>query len=409
MQDETVMFEQFVRSLGRDSATVDIFFRFRKDFFVFTRQADGPKFSAMGDVTIEILDSTDNSISRHIQSFTMVSDDNALPILREQYWQGFATFRLPRGRSTALCSVTDKESGHKQFQMRLPLMMHQSRAAVSSPLLVQSFDAVAGIVPCNYGGNAFFSSPLFVAAALTRITPPLQATYSLTRSLYDDEEHVTYQGDTTVPAIVLPKTRLVPMLDSTHTVIYRFEPDSVDAVGVVELPGELMPQGRYTLRIRFGGPDTASLRTGFAMRWIGMPQSLRDLDFATAAMKYITTEDEYDKLRSGRLASRVQAFENFWKKLDPTPGTAFNERLAEYFRRVDHAYTAFRTLKDDNGITTDRGKIYILYGAPAAHDRVLSPSNAPREVWRYPALKKTFTFEDSSRQGNYQLIQSDTQ
>lgn len=227
--------------------------------------------------------------------------------------------------------------------------------------------------------------------------------------MLDGEEHVPVQRDTTVPTIVLPHTHLEPVLDANHTVVYRCAPDSSASVALVQLAGEQLPQGRYDLRLRFDAEDTTTLRTNFALRWVDMPQSLRDLDFATAAMKYITTDDEYDRLRSGKRAARVQAFDAFWKKLDPTPGTAYNERLAEYFRRVDHAFTAFRTLKEENGIVTDRGRIYILYGSPTATERSLSAANAPREIWRYTALKKLFTFEDTSRQGNYKLIQTDTQ
>jgi GWxTD domain-containing protein len=404
VQDDIVSFEAFFRSVQPDSATVDILFRFRRDFFVFAREPGALTFSATGEVTVEILDSTDNSISRHIQSITLSSNDNSPVFLRQQSWQGLATFRLPRGRMTALCVLTDKESAQKQFQVRLPLIAHRLIAAASSPLLVRSFDSATGLIPCNVGGSALFNSPLYLVTAVRPITRRATATYSLTRNLYDGEEHSVFQKDTTVSVTVLRGRRLVPGLDSNNAVVYAFAPDSLQSIAVLKLPGEQLPQGRYDLRLRFDDADTNSLRLSFGVRWSDMPQSLRDLDFATAAMKYITTDDEFDRLRSGRHALRVQAFDDFWKNQDPTPATAYNERLAEYFRRVDYAYVTFRTLKEENGIVTDRGRIYILYGAPSVKDRLLS-----REVWQYASLKKIFTFEDTSRQGNYKLIQTDTQ
>jgi GWxTD domain-containing protein len=152
------------------------------------------------------------------------------------------------------------------------------------------------------------------------------------------------------------------------------------------------------------GTDTAGISEELFVRWPQMPQSLTDLDFSIAAMKHYLSEDEYDELRSGGRAARIHKFEEFWKKKDPTPGTAYNEAMAEYFRRVDVAVVQFRTIKSDNGAATDRGKIFILYGSPVKVERSLDPGKAPREIWKYPSLGKTFIFEDPSRQGEYTLI-----
>ncbi len=409
MQDDAVAFEAVHRSMRGDSSTVDIMFRFRHDFFVFARAAGSPSYTAAAEVSIEILDSTESSVSRHIESFTLTSIDNAMTSLRTRYWQGVATFRLPRGRFMALCTVTDRESEKKQVQQRLPLVMPRPHTASSSLILARSFDSAAGLVPCNLGGAAFFGADLYVAAELPQAPPSNSAVYSLTRTINEGEDRLPYQRDTSVRLTVFPNRRLVPVVDSMRSLVYRLTPDPSGAVCILPLNGTTLPQGRFELTLRLSGADTSRLRSAFALRWIDMPQSLRDLDFAAAAMKHITTDDDLDMLTSGRRAARIQAFENFWKTQDPTPGTAYNERLAEYFRRVDYAFTAYRTLKEENGIFTDRGKIHILYGSPSSKERPFSPGAAPREVWRYASLGKVFTFEDSSRQGNYKLIHTDTQ
>ncbi|MCX6136970.1 MAG: GWxTD domain-containing protein, partial [Ignavibacteriales bacterium] len=63
-----------------------------------------------------------------------------------------------------------------------------------------------------------------------------------------------------------------------------------------------------------------------------------------------------------------------------------------------------RTIKNDNGVATDRGRVSILYGSPSTVERSLDPGKAPREIWKYPSLGKTFVFEDQTRQGDYTLI-----
>jgi GWxTD domain-containing protein len=137
-----------------------------------------------------------------------------------------------------------------------------------------------------------------------------------------------------------------------------------------------------------------------------MPLSLTDLDIATLPLQYITTEDEYSALREGGRSSRIEKFDEFWSKKDPTPETAYNEMMAEFYKRVDIATAAYRTLKEQNGALTDRGKIFILYGKPTTTDRMLKPGDVPREIWKYSFLKKMFVFEDPSRQGNYKLTES---
>jgi GWxTD domain-containing protein len=82
--------------------------------------------------------------------------------------------------------------------------------------------------------------------------------------------------------------------------------------------------------------------------------------------------------------------------------------MTVYFQRVDYAFANFRTLKEENGALTDRGKIYILYGKPSNVERSLAPGGPPKETWTYGSLNREFIFEDPSRQGNYKLIASGT-
>src|SRR5207247_6934283 len=90
---------------------------------------------------------------------------------------------------------------------------------------------------------------------------------------------------------------------------------------------------------------TDTMRQNFHLRWIGMPFSLRNLQTAVDALEYTAPEKEFKEMRSANPRKQKLLFEEFWKKRDPTPGTAFNEVMEEYYRRVDHASTAFSTLR----------------------------------------------------------------
>ncbi len=92
---------------------------------------------------------------------------------------------------------------------------------------------------------------------------------------------------------------------------------------------------------------------------------------------------------------RDQFIEAFWQRRDPTPDTEENEFKEEHYRRIEYANEHYAA--GIAGWRTDRGRIYIMYGAPdeisgnpggGAYDRPIeegggSTSTYPFEDWRY--------------------------
>ena len=97
----------------------------------------------------------------------------------------------------------------------------------------------------------------------------------------------------------------------------------------------------------------------------------------------------------------------YWKKQDPTPETAYNERMDEFYRRADYAYFNFaRNARLLDGALTDRGKIYILYGAPTNIERSFLLGEQPVEIWSYSNnVKRIVKFTDPSGHGDYKLTE----
>ncbi len=141
----------------------------------------------------------------------------------------------------------------------------------------------------------------------------------------------------------------------------------------------------------------------FETLWLDMPNSLYDLDLATRVLKYSATSDDFDDLTSGNFEERVGKFKAYWAKKDPTPDTRKNEIMAEYYRRVDYAYSKFFTGKE-YGWRTDRGKIYILYGEPDSRNRYFPPNEPSQEIWIYKKANKTFVFADIDSKGDFKLL-----
>ncbi len=101
---------------------------------------------------------------------------------------------------------------------------------------------------------------------------------------------------------------------------------------------------------------------------------------------------------------REHFIEQFWRRRDPNPQTEENEFREQYYLRIAHANMTFGFGKTA-GWKTDRGRIYIIYGAP---DEVEQQGLA--ETWQYhyrPVFRgdAKFQFVDLNRTGEFRLRQ----
>ena len=143
-----------------------------------------------------------------------------------------------------------------------------------------------------------------------------------------------------------------------------------------------------------------------------LPESWFDDDEWRLLVQHIISADELATYSRSRTAVERDAFiARFWTRRDPTPGTAVNEFRDEFMRRVDYANAHFGNPADPahSGMETDRGRVHVLLGAPAAIDRL--PGGA-REVWNYePAAGEISTLSvefavpsGATCDGTYRLV-----
>ncbi len=110
----------------------------------------------------------------------------------------------------------------------------------------------------------------------------------------------------------------------------------------------------------------------------------------------LKTDDERDKF-----------IEQFWLKRDPTPGTPENEYKEEFYRRVAYANETFGSKIP--GWKTDRGMIYIKYGAPDEIEKGGGTTTTyPFEKWRYRYIEGigndvVIEFVDPAGNGEYHM------
>ncbi|MGH9670438.1 MAG: GWxTD domain-containing protein [Terriglobales bacterium] len=138
------------------------------------------------------------------------------------------------------------------------------------------------------------------------------------------------------------------------------------------------------------------------VRWIIMDEEM-------SAFKQLSNDEERD-----------QFIEQFWLRRDPTPDTVENEYKEEHYRRIAYANEHFQAGKA--GFRTDRGRIYVMFGAPDEIDSHPSggyyqrpqeegggaTSTYPFEIWRYRYLEDigqeiNIEFVDPCMCGDYHM------
>jgi len=128
------------------------------------------------------------------------------------------------------------------------------------------------------------------------------------------------------------------------------------------------------------------------------------LESSLEILRYIATRKEMMELWKAAPEQRDSAIEAFWKGRDPTPQTIRNEAREEFYQRVEEANRQYSSsLKP--GWMTDRGRIFIKYGAPDEIERhPFEPNYHAYEIWYYYREGLKFLFMDAHGFGEYKLM-----
>ncbi len=165
--------------------------------------------------------------------------------------------------------------------------------------------------------------------------------------------------------------------------------------------------GHYVVIARVVGSGDRTLVSAekrFELRWSGLERQVRDLDDAIAQLGPIAKGKELEAMASAATSEeKRRRFEAFWKKRDPTPRTARNERMEEYYYRVWFADSRYSS-PGGRGWRSDRGKVYLRFGEPDKTDRYPINAREKFEVWTYAQLNRRFIFVDRSGDGTFVLF-----
>jgi GWxTD domain-containing protein len=131
-------------------------------------------------------------------------------------------------------------------------------------------------------------------------------------------------------------------------------------------------------------------------------------DFFEKSM-FISSAAEIDKYESLSDEGPKRKFlTEFWDARDNNPDDGKNQELVDYLKRLEISNERFRAMSKE-GWTTDRGRVYLIYGEPSEIDRYPNETETrPYEIWHYNEIEGgvQFVFGDVTGFSEYILLHS---
>lgn len=123
------------------------------------------------------------------------------------------------------------------------------------------------------------------------------------------------------------------------------------------------PAGAYHLLVEADDGKTLYGQAGadFSVAWelVNWQKPMRDI---LVEARILLGDREFADFSTMTLGEQEEFMKKFWRKLDPTPSTAVNEAHDKFVQRVAYADAHFGGVM--RGALSDRGYIYIRFGAP---------------------------------------------
>lgn len=163
--------------------------------------------------------------------------------------------------------------------------------------------------------------------------------------------------------------------------------------------------GNYSIEITDKAENKNLTVKEFNFKWTDFPVTVKDLDLAIAQCIYIADAKEFDILRNAKTRlEKEKAFIDFWRSKDPTPSTAKNEIMMDYYNRIRIANERYST--HFPGWKSDMGMVYIIFGDPSSIDRFpFTDATKPYEIWDYYDINRKFVFVDNTGFGDFRLTE----
>jgi GWxTD domain-containing protein len=401
----------------------------------FVKNSNG-KFQGAVDISISFVF---NDQIKNAQKYTLNSPEtadttNGFPNFLDQH-----RFTLPNGSYTMELSIADKNRGEeKPFKTIVPVTINftDDKVMLSDIQLLESYTK-------STAQNVLTKSGYDMVPYVSTFYPENSSRIKFYSEIYNSKK-IMGEGQKMLVSYFLESFETKTKLNDYSA----FSKQTANDVNIIlaEFNIEALPTGNYNLVIEVKDKDNkiqAEQRCFVQRKNKQAAMSFDDLKSIDVSTTFVTNYKNIDtlagyirclrpisgfsevqfsenQLKNKDLKMMQQYFYNFWKSR-----SAIDPQLAwlDYFKEVQKVNKEFGTY-GLRGYDTDRGRVYLQYGAPSARTRVdTEPSAYPYEIWQYDALidkqqdmtnprnrqsNKKFVFYDPDLvTNNYRLIHSD--
>ncbi len=363
---------------------LDVFIQVGYDNLTFVKVGD--TYDASYELTVTLFDSSNATVAEQTwtEDIKAVTYDATTTAGASKTSQ--RVFRIPPGRYQLTVQLRDNENKAARRISRDLLVPSFDRPglSLSSIMLVNRLENQNGkltIVPNVSPNVGTISGPLWLF--LEAYEKGAADSVQFRASVLDKKDDTLAHADTS--------KRCLP---GRNDVILRLDAGTLP-VGDFKL---------IVLATRAGEPaELAASGRPIFIRWHGLPVGTRNLDAAIDQLRYIARDSEMDSLKSAKTPEeKRKLFLEFWKRRDPNPNTPRNERMEDYYARVEYANRHFSHYRE--GWRTDMGMVYIMFGTPSNVERHPFDSDSkPYEIWSYYDINQNFVFVDETGFGDYRL------
>ncbi len=376
-----------------DSGRVDCFIVVPYDRLNFVSVDE--KFSAMYGVELSAFDSSGTKVYEEVFSKTIKADDY---------------FSTKGGNA---------EFDFSQKIIYLPEGKFRIKVVVSDKLNKQQYERSRNLTVINFRNFDLALSGILLVSTIEEINGKYKITPHISDNIGNLNNNFFVFFETYSNTIKHDSIDLVwEVLDAKDEIIAQGVRKRVSANAsrqqqFLQIPTiEEMTSGSYVVRLIALKPDTSYNYTqndylAVAQRSIKYFRSfagvvIDDISSAIKQLRYVAYQHDVDYIQSGKNnQEKLLRFEQFWKKLDPSPSTDRNEAFDEYYLRIEFANRNFRSYTE--GWLTDKGMVYIVYGPPSSVERQQGYGDGKiYEKWSY-RNNREFIFADNTGFGDYRL------
>ncbi|MCK5147177.1 GWxTD domain-containing protein [bacterium] len=358
----------------------NIYVQLSNDFLQFIYNDN--EFRAHYEITLNIFNKDDNAVDGKIFTNFVTANNYDETNVRTIKHTKLFQFHLKPEKYEIFISINDFAGGkayNESFNIKLPEI---TELALSPPLFFYK----------THNDSTQHNLNPLLNPVRSENTPPMEARFLITTQCTDQPIQLFYsfissRKDTT-----------------TRNSFVIAAPHNRQWFGIT-VP-DTLSFGQHQLIIQATqGDNFVTINEQFLIRWAQHSHYLPDLTNAVQALMHIMKRKEYKHMLDQDDAAQQTILSKFWKDRDPTPSTAVNELENEYYKRIHFSNLHFSEWPKKDGWQTDRGRIYILHGAPTQIERSKSYSGNQRkfEIWHYQKNNRKFLFVDRYGTGSYSL------